>query len=270
MPAEVQRIPPAPRRVSWGRVLGYRWPLAAATFALSVYGGVVTWLFFLANSGVFVEAERLEQGARAAVVAVVRAVATDAEASQRVDYEFYADGQTWTGTSRVPGGTWREGQGVPVEYRLGTPTLNRIAGAPVKLRAPQFNPTHTFLLLVVPGLLLGLGWLVGVLRLRHVLVHGDVGVAQVLEVRHVRFCLPESLSVRFTFKDHRAQTRTSRHWVRVHSRLGARLLQRIDRESPERVPVLHDRRFPQHCRLVLPAYFGPDLGRVDPAALLKL
>lgn len=262
MPAEVQRIPPAPRRVSWKKVLGYRWPLLALTFALAIYGGVLTWLFYLANSGAFVDAERFEQGARNKVEAVVRATRQENDASQRVDYEFYADGQNWTGTSRVPGGDYREGQAVPVEYRLGMPTLNRIAGAPPDLRAPQLDPNHTFLVLVVPGLLIGLCWLAGMLHLRHVLVHGIVSVGQVLEIRRVRFCLPECLSVRFSFKDHRAVMRHSRHWVRMHSPLGQRLMLMVAYEKLERVPVLHDRRMPQHCRLVEPADFSTDLGRI--------
>lgn len=270
MSVEVRRIPPAPRHVHWRKVLGYRWPLAAAMFALAIYGGVLTWLFFLANSERSVNAERFERGPRKPAEAVVRATGTAPDGSQSVDYEFYADGHNWTANMRVPGGAWRDGQKLQIEYLAGAPTLNRIVGTPPDLAARQFDPSHTFATLVVPGLLLGLCWLAGVLHLRHVLAHGDVSSAEVLEIRRVRFCLPESLSVRFVFKDHRAQERRSRHWVRLHSPLGQRLLQLLGRTGKERVPVLHDRRFPQHCRLVLPEDFGPDLDRVDPRQLLKL
>ena len=48
---DIRGIPPAPRHVRWRKVLGYRWPLAAATFLLAVYGGVLTWMLFLAHGG---------------------------------------------------------------------------------------------------------------------------------------------------------------------------------------------------------------------------
>lgn len=270
MSADLRRIPPAPRHVHWRKVLGYRWPLAAATFALAIYGGILTWLFFLANSERSVNAERFDRGPRKAVEAVVRATGTAPDGSQRVDFEFFADGQNWTSSMRVPGGQWREGQALPIEYLAGMPTINRIQGAPPDLAARQFDPTHTFVTLVVPGLLLGICWLAGVLHLRHVLAHGVVSLAEIQDVRRVRFCLPECLSVRFSFKDHRAQERTSRHWVRVHSPLGQRLVHQRPRSGKDKVPALHDRRFPQQCRLVLPEDFGPDLDRVDPRELLKL
>lgn len=270
MSVEVRRIPPAPRHVHWRKVLGYRWPLAAATFALAIYGGILTWLFFLANSERAVNAERFERGPRHAVEAVVRATGTAPDGSQRVDFDFEADGHRWNSTMRVPGGRYQEQQKVQIEYLAGTPSNNRIVGAPPDLAARQVDPTHTFVVLVVPGLLLGLCWLAGVLHLRHVLAHGVVSLAEVQDVRRIRFCLPECLSVRFTFKDHRAAARTSRHWVRLHSPLGRRLVERQPGNGKDKLPVLHDRRFPQHCRLVLPEDFGPDLDRVDPRKLVQL
>ncbi len=270
---EVQLIPPAPRRVRWRKVLGYRWPLAAATFALSVYGGVITWLFFLANSFLFVEADRLENSTRVPVDAVVRAV-TDGDRGdakvQRIDYEFYSEGHVFTGSCRVVDGAFREGMSVPIEYAAGNPNLSRVRDARIEVRARRFDPSNSFALLVVPGLLLGIAWLAGVMRLRSVLMHGDVGVATIVDVRRVRFCLPESLSVKFCFKDRRAVERTSRHWVRLHSPLGERLLAMQAEARVDKLPVLHDRRVPQHCRLVLPADFGGDLAPVDANALPRL
>lgn len=268
---EVRDIPPAPRRVRWRKVLGYRWPLAAATFVLSVYGGVITWLFFLANSFLFVDADRLERGPREPVEAVVRAVKDiDGSKAQVVDYEFYAEGHNYTGSCRVVEGAWREGQAVPIEYSKGNPNLSRIRDTQVDVRAKRFDPGQSFALLVVPGLLLGIAWLAGVMRLRSVLMHGDVGVATILDVKRVRFCLPECVSVRFQFKDRRAQDRTSRHWVRVHSPLGARLVQMMEMGRFEKSPVLHDRKAPQHCRLVLPSDFGGDLAPADVRSLPRV
>lgn len=270
---EVQLIPPAPRRVRWRKVLGYRWPLAAATFALSIYGGVITWLFFLANSFLFVEADRLEHSTRLAVDAVVRAVVDQDRGDprvQRVDYEFYAEGQNFTGSCRVLDGAYREGMALPIEYAAGNPNLSRVRDARIEVRPRRFEASNSFALLVVPGLLLGVAWLAGVMRLRTVLMHGDVGTATILEVRRVRFCLPESLSVKFCFKDRRAVDRTSRHWVRLHSPLGHRLMAMQTSGRSDKVPVLHDRRVPQHCRLVLPADFGGDLAPVDASALPRL
>ncbi len=257
----------------WRKVLGYRWPLAAAMFLLAVYGGVITWLFFLANSFLFVEADQLEHSQKVRVEAVVRAVADDSrggEPVQRVDYEFYSEGHVFTGTCRIVGGAWREGMAVPVEYAGGNPNLSRVRDAHVEVRAKRFEASNTFALFVVPGLLLGVAWLAGVLRLRSVLMHGDVGVAMVLEVRRVPYCLPECLSVRFSFRDHSAKDRTSRHWARLHSPLGLRLLRMLEQDRMDKVPVLHDRNVPQHCRLVLPEDFGGNLAPIDANALPRL
>ena len=254
----MQRIPPAPRRVAWRRVLSYRWPLLFLCFALSVYGGVVTWLFFLANSHKALEAERLAAGPTVTVEAVVeRTVELGAAGRpvQRVEYRFAAEGQVYSGTSKVPGGAWRQGQAVTVLYLAGQPSLNRIQDAPPDMAAVFVEPRDTLVLLVVPGLLLGMLYLAGALRLRSVLMHGDVSVATIASVRILRGCLPESVSVRFSFRDHRATLRHSRHWVRTHSPLGERLVRMQHTGAFERVPVLHDRHAPQRCRLVLPQDF---------------
>lgn len=260
--------------MAWRKVLGYRWPLAAATFVLVVYGGVMNWMLFLANSARTEDAARLERGPRVALTAVVTAAepaaTADAPARQRVDYTFSADGQQWTGRGVAPRASYADHHPIRVEYLAGEPRLNRIVDAPVDTRAPWFDPGDAFALLLVPGLLLGLGYLAGVFHLRRVLAHGDVGIAAVASVRRVRWCLPDTLAVRFQFRDHRAQERTGRHWVRAHSALGERLTVMQHTGAFDRVPVLHDRRFPQHCRLVLPEDFAPDRHPVDPAATIRL
>ena len=271
MASEIQRIPPAPRRVAWRKVLGYRWPLAAVAFVLAAYCGVLTWMLFLANSGIIEDRNRWEAGPRKPVVAVIRsAVPTAALGSpvpQHVEYDFYADGQSFSGEGNVDSGTFTEGQAIDVEFLAGTPSINYVAG----VRREQSRWLETvFALVVVPGLLIGIGYAVGVLHLRRVLAHGDVGQAQITMVRRVPFCLPESFAVHYVFRDHRAMERTGRHWVRAHSALGQRLLTMMRHGSYDRVPVLHDRTSPQHSRLVLPDDFSPDKHPIDPAATIRL
>lgn len=254
-------------------MLGYRWPLAALTFALAIYGGVITWLLFLANSDRLERMHRLDAGPTDRVEAEVSAIEDLGPASHRtrwVEFEFRAGDQDWPSRRPVPDGTQQPGDTIEIEFLRAEPSLNRIVGAPQVLTAPWLDHGDSFAMLVVPGLLIGLAWLAGVLHLRRVLAHGDVGVAQVLDVRPVRWCLPESYSVRFRFRDHHAHERTSRHWVRAHSPLGQRLLTMMRHSRFDRVPVLHDRRFPQHCRLVLPEDFGSDANAVDPAATIRL
>ena len=74
--------------------------------------------------------------------------------------------------------------------------------------------------MVVPGCLLLLRWLAGAMQLRHVLVHGDVSVGHVTRVVRVPLVMPEMLSVRYEFVDHRAIRRSNRHWVRARGELG--------------------------------------------------
>lgn len=275
MPSEVQRIPPAPRRVALRRVLGYRWPLLVLTFVLFVYGGLITWMFFLASSGIGEDAERLAKGPLVRVTATVTAASPaagrDAQPRrQQVDYAFHTGGQNWTGEGEVAAGTFGEGHPIEIEHLAGEPRLNRIVGGVPPVPPTWLDPANAFALVVVPGFLIGLCYLAGVFHLRQVLAHGDVALAQVTTVARVRFCLPESFAVAFRFRDHRAEERRGRHWVRAHSPLGERLLTMLRHGAMDKVPVLHDRRHPQHCRLVLPDDFQPDGRPVDPAATIRL
>ena len=63
------------------------------------------------------------------------------------------------------------------------------------------------------------------------------------------------LSVSYEFRDHRAGTRKNRHWVRARGALGQRLRNWSVHNPTEALPVLHDRRFPQWNRLLLPQDF---------------
>lgn len=270
MSREVQGIPPAPRPVRWSRVLGYRWPLAAVALALGAYVGLWTWMMFLAAGGKARDGRRLDAEPTVQASASVTKVEELGE-DQRVDYTFehvMASGQRveLRDTSFAPRGTFAAGDRATVELLPAEPNVSRLAGHRSDRIPKWLQPGPWFLLLVVPGLLAGLAWLAGVLHLRQVLVHGDVGIARVLSVRRVRWCLPETWSVQFTFRDHRAQERRSRHWVRAHSTLGARV-RPPGHHALVRVPVLHDRRWPQYCRLVVTEDFAPAPER-GPAATL--
>jgi hypothetical protein len=262
--------------VRWRRVLGYRWPLAALAFTFAVWGGVFTWMLFLAHGGKAQDDWGLDEAAqKVQAKGTVDGVVPEsgfldaATPAELVNYTFEHGGQSWSGHSFAAQGRFKKGDAVDVELKPGEPNRNRIVGLRTQLILDVFDPQRWLVSVVVPGLLLGLGWFAGVFHLRHILAHGDVSVAQVLSVERVRFCLPETWSVRFSFKDHHAHERTSRHWVRAHSALGGRLRTMARHGTFERLPVLHDRRFPQHCRLVLPDDFAPDHS-VDPAATIRL
>jgi len=263
MTREVQGIPPAPRRVHLRKALGYRWPLAAAALVLAVYGGVLTWMVFLANGGKALDGRRLDteptDRASAIVTGVEPGGRIDADTpADRVSFKFdYGGHRGWTNESFVARGTFDDGDTTTVELLPGEPHICRLVGGYNDLIPGWLRPGPWFVVIVVPGLLAGLGYLAGVFHLHRVLVHGDVTVAQVLSVRRVPFCLPETWSVRFSFRDHHARERISRHWVRAHSPIGARLQQLDEHGTAKlRVPVLHDRRWPQYCRLVVAGDFA--------------
>ena len=278
MMRDVQGIPPAPRPVRWNKVLGYRWPLGALAFVLAVYGGVWTWMLFLAHGGAASDDWLLDDGPTKVVTARVVEVepergSVDGQPADVVSYVFtwkVSDSQEateWNGSSFVVAGTSKVGDSVRVELLPKEPNHSRIVGARANLLPAGFKPQFWLWLLVAPGVVFGLGYVLGALHLRHILVHGDVSVAQSLAVRRVPLCLPEMWSVAFSFRDRNARERRSRHWVRAHSPLGARL-RRIAQGANERIPVLHDRRFPRFCRLVLPDDFMPDSHPHDHAATI--
>jgi hypothetical protein len=273
---DIRSIPPAPRQVRWRKVLGYRWPLGAATFLLAIYGGVLTWMLFLAHGGKAQDDWALDERPTVQAPGKVLAVTPDsgfidsATKADKIDYEFEHAGQTWRGLSFAATGRFAPGDPTTIELLPGEPNRSRIVGLRTHLIPEWLQPRAWLIGVVVPGLLLGLGYLAGVLHLRRILAHGDVSVATVQAVEPVRFCLPETFAVRFQFRDHQAREQHGRHWVRAHSRLGTRLRTMARHGKFERLPVLHDRRFPQQCRLVLPDDFAPDPRPADPAATIRL
>jgi hypothetical protein len=277
MKRDVQNIPPAPRRVRWSTVLAFRWPLALLAGLLAFCpGGVLTWMLFLArdeNDDYLLDRGPTER-VDAKVLEVLPEGANDGPKCERATYEFVfrrprsSDPFRFEGASFVATGAVHAGESVKVDVLTTDPSASRLVGGRANLQLVGFHPEVWFYGMVLPGAAMGLFYLFGALRLRRILVHGDVGVATGLAVARVRRIVPEMWSVRFRFRDRNAVERAGRHWVRAHSALGQRL-HRIADGSGENLPVLHDRRRPRRCRLVLPDAFvaepqGP--GRTAPVA----
>jgi hypothetical protein len=265
MKREVQGIPPAPRTVRWTAVLAFRWPLAAIALALAGYGGMWTWMLFLAQGGSVGDDERLDNSPTVQVDGKVLLLRSEldpesAATLELVEYEF-AYGMpgnttptTWHGASFAILGKHHRDDTVRVQLLPAEPNRSRILGERANLTPKGIGPSIWLWTLVVPGFFLGIVYGLGVLRLRRILNTGDVGIARLRGVRRIRFILPEMWLVEFQFRDRNALEKTTRHWVRAHSGLGARL-QRIRDGSDEGIPVLHDRNKARLCRLALPEDF---------------
>lgn len=259
MVRDVQAIPPALRRVRWRAVLWHRWVLAIIGGSLCVYGGVFTWMLFLASGGKASDNRALDQGevaiATGKVIELGRlAIASDDGPQDEVTFQYpelNAQPKCF-----LPSGTVQAGQEVVVEYLPDRAGICRIQGGRLDLLRWWLRPLPWLYGLVLPGIPFLLLWFLAVLRLRHMMARGDVAVAEVLACRRVRWVVPGMLSIRFRFRDHRAALRLGGHWVHGRSPLGEQL-QRFDLGDRVQVPVLHSRRWPQFSRLALPADFAP-------------
>ena len=178
-------------------------------------------------------------------------------------YEFRIESSNLRGGCFVPVGEWREGGACEVEALAADWNVNRIRGGALHLDRDWLRARFWVTALAVPGGLLLLAWLAGALQLRQVLVHGDASLGGGPRVPRVQGVLPQMLRVDNTFRDHRATTRHNRHWVRAHGELGVRLLAQMAAGRFEEMPVLHDRRFPQWNRMLLPADFLRPPGPLD-------
>jgi len=259
MPHEVRSIPPAPRRVRLRPLLAHRWPLLAAGLPMVLMGSLIAWAMFLQSGGKFSLGPLLDAGptqlANGAVTRVHDSVAFDGCDWNDVRYEFTYEGSTVYGGAFVEAGRYSVGDEVQVEVLERDPNINRAVGGTLHIDRRWLYAQFWIVILVAPGALILMGWLTGVARLRQVLVHGDVSVGKVLDVAPVPYLLPETLRVTYEFRDHRAQLRRNRHWVRARGALGARLRGwRPDGEAAS-LPVLHDRRVPHGNRLLLAADF---------------
>lgn len=251
MTREVHQIPPAPRHtVRWTIALWYRWPLAVGAFVFGLYGGLWSLMLFYASAGKPIDDAKLDtQGVqiegRVLSVKPVQAELRDAPAD-RVDYEFQPPSEPFRrlGFCFVTRGL-SSGDPVRVEFLEDATHVNRIVGGRISLLGDWVTPALWISLL--PGGACLIIWLLGVLRTRDLLVHGDVARAQIVSQQPVPWVVPEMLSVGFAFRDRHAVERTARQWVRARSRLG----QRIAGSARAGLAVIHDRERPDRHRLVI-------------------
>jgi hypothetical protein len=276
MQHEVRSIPPAPRRARLHPLLAHRWPLLIIGAWMMVIGGLIAWAMFLQSSGTFSWGQRLDAGPSKTVDGIVQkvlpAVHFDGQAWDDVHYlaTWQAEGNSTGedpadevqphevklyGCSFVAAGTYQAGDAVPIEVLTAMPNIHRVQGGVLRADRRWLYARFWIAILVVPGALILLSWLTAMFQLRQVLVHGDVSVGRVLNVQRVRYILPEMLAVTYEFRDHRAMMRKNRHWVRVRGTLGNRLRNWSVHNPSEALPVLHDRRFPQWNRMLLPQDF---------------
>ncbi len=263
---ELHLIPPAPRRPRWPPVLWARWPLALLAFLASVYGGVVTLMFFYAWGGKANDDVRLDRGAVRAIgevtgVTPVR-VTLDGRPSVRIDYRFTPAGEPPLGGQSLIASDGQEpGTSVDVQYLAAEPHVNRLAGARINHVRDFAAPLWRWL--VLPGVISFAVWFGWVLLTRRTLVHGDVALAELDEVTELRYVIPRMLRVRYGFRDHHAVRRHGWHWVRARSALGMKLLQK---PTPRVAPVVHSRNRPWDSRLASAEDFVP----AEPARPLGL
>lgn len=254
---EVRSIPAAPRRVRAGPILAHRWPMALIGGVMVAFGGLLSWMLFLAAGAKPSDQHWLDEGDTAEAPGVVTRVdesrirAPDGSWWQWVHYDFTYDGNQMSSASMAPADTCSAGMTVRVEVIPQAPRINRIVGSKLHFDRAWLEPESWIAAVVVPGALLLLGWLAGAFHLRHVLIYGDVSTGKVRRARPVPWLLPEVIEVTFEFRDHRAVLRRGRHWVRARSALGAQVQHQMHTGWFEPLPVLHDRRFPQWNRLVL-------------------
>ncbi len=256
MTAALHDIPPAPRHPARLASLVVGWPLLLAGLFLTVYGGLVTLMFFFAAhaDGPRIEIELDERAATVPgqVMRVESLADRGHNASVERAYFRYQtpDHRTADGECLVPRDRFAPGDEAEVQFLPEPPWHARLKGGHVSFVTGFVTPA--FRLTIVPGLLLIAAWALGVLRTRRVLVHGDAALAEVLHLERARFPIPTMLTVHFRFRDHHAVAREGRHWVRERTPLGERLL-----AGARRLVVIHDREHPARYRLAQPTDFAP-------------
>jgi hypothetical protein len=255
----IRRIPPAPRQARWGAVLWFRWPLAVVFVLAGVVGGLASVMLSMATSKRAHDAE-LDRGPCHIVAGTVVAtretrVRLADESAVFATFTFRpADADAVAADHKAscfaPASLCVAPEGatatIHVEYLPDEPDVARIVGGRLTLQPDLWTPW--FVLVVVPGLAAGALWAFGVLRLRGVLRDADITLADEYEIRRGVWSVPETLEVRFWFRDYRARRMTGRHWLRVRSAAGQELTS--DR-PPKRLLVAHDRRHPERWHRVV-------------------
>jgi hypothetical protein len=131
-----------------------------------------------------------------------------------------------------------------VEFLQSDPSTNRLAGTNRQIQAPVLDLVLGWLLL--PGTILFLVWLQGIIRLRSLLRDGNSTTATVTGLRPCAWINPAQLRVDFEFRDHGGALHKGWHWVSRRGALGRKLVDE-DFEHPE---VIFDEHNPSMCRLV--------------------
>jgi hypothetical protein len=261
MTREVQGIPPAPRRVRWRAVLWSRWPLCLCALVLTVYGGVWDWMLFLAYGAKPSDNARLEEPSdfgeekvrtEGAVTLVDQnAGFYDDLPADSVHFEFRWNGQDLRYECFSRPGIYAVGQRVEIELLANEPHICRIVGTRLHLLPKWLSPAAWFRWVVLPGFALLTLWFCLVLRLRRTMSRGDIAVAELDQVRRLRFVVPAMIAATYHFRDHHAAVRRGRHWVPLRSPLGMRLEVLRRRDEHCRMPVVHSRAQPDRNRLTI-------------------
>lgn len=235
---------------------------------LVVFGSLIAWAMFLQSSGTFSWGQQIDNGPTEVIEGVVQKIlpAIQFDDQDWEDVHYLApwlppgsssehQGINLYGYSFVSAGSYRPGDVVAIEVLTESPNINRVQGGVLRADRRWLYAQFWIVAMVIPGALILLTWLTSMFQLRQVLVHGDVSVGRVIDVRPVKYVLPVMLTVTYEFRDHRARMRKNRHWVRARGTLGCRLQNWTVKSRYEALPVLHDRRFPHWNRLLLPQDF---------------
>jgi len=108
-----------------------------------------------------------------------------------------------------------------IEFLANDPATNRLRGTTRQIQAPLLDFVLRWVLL--PGTLLFLFWLQGVIRLRSMLRSGPATLAKVESLRRYAWINPPQLRVDYSFLDHRSREHHAWHWIRRQSQLGREL-----------------------------------------------
>ncbi|MEM7202614.1 MAG: hypothetical protein AAF628_20265 [Planctomycetota bacterium] len=257
---EVREIPPATRRVRWIPAMGHRWPLGAFGIALAVYGGLLALMLHQVAGGKASDdrllGTELTEHAEATILEVKPIGQTlNGATYDQVSYQFAAGSTQRYGKCYAPAGRYVAARGEGSDYASDgiaeflpdRPEINRLLGGQINVLPTLTAPVLG--LIVLPGILFALLWAHGVLDLRRMMSRGDVAVADLTRIEQMRWLVPLTLRIDYRFRDHRAQWRVGRHWVRKRSELGESLL------ASDRAVLVHDRTRPQFSRLVAPSDF---------------